>query len=124
MDRVHHRWGGQQAVRTLHPPLFTRHAAAIVASHCADQDRSAKTFDPTHRPPLRASRFWARSGQWIIPVGRVADRQTDGTVGSPLGQALGRLAQPDSGLARLVVEIASREITISRDRISDRLVSA
>ena len=35
-----------------------------------------------------------------------------------------RLAQPDSGLARLVVEIASREITISRDRISDRLVSA
>ena len=54
----------------------------------------------------------------------VEDRQTDGTFGSPLGQALGRLAQPDSGLARLVVEIASREITISRDRISDRLVSA
>ena len=52
-------------------------------------------------------------------------RQTDGTFGSPLGQALGRLAKPDSGLVRLVVEkIASREIIISRDRISDGLVSA
>ena len=55
--------------------------------------------------------------------GRKSGGQTDGTVGSPLGQAIGRLAQPDSGLARLVVEIAC-EITISRDRISDGLVSA
>ena len=45
------------------------------------------------------------------------------TFGGPLGQARGRSAQPDSGLARLVAEIESREIAISGDRISDRLVS-
>ena len=37
----------------------------------------------------------------MTTLGRVvADAQTDGTFGSPLGQALGRLAQSDSGLAR------------------------
>ena len=116
--------GGQRAVRSLLPSLFTRHAAAIVASHCASPDRSAKNLRPHPPSPLTGVVVLGAEQPVDYPGGKSGGRTDGRTFGSPLGQALGRLAQPDSGLARLVVEIASREITISRDRISDRLVSA
>ena len=59
--------GGQRAVRHLPPLLFTRHAAAIVASHCASPRRSAKNLRLDH-----AGRFGdgeGRDGVWLAEQG-------------------------------------------------------